>query len=641
MPYPARLNPHLEEARAHTNAWAREMGMLEGSGVWERARPRRARLRAAVRLHPPRLRRPGALDLITDWYVWVFFFDDHFLELFKRTQDRAGGKAYLDRLPAFMPMDLVDGDARAAEPGRGGPRRPVGAHRAGACPTDWRRRFAVSHRATCWTSRCGSCPTSTRAGSPTRSSTSRCAARSAARPGRPTWSSTRRRRGARVRSPRRRPLQGAAGHVLRRRAPAQRPVLLPARGRGRGRAQQRRAGLRDVPRLHHPGGRRRRQRPAHLPAAPVRAHRAHRGARRCSPSTGSTRHEAAAVAAYAQGTAGLAVRRPRVAHALQPLHERAAPRPRRPCAAARPASAPPPPTSAHCSPSAGAATRCAPSRHVPFQQVGPSLLPDFHMPFALDAQPAPGRRPRAASSTGRTRMGILPSDGRLGRGQARAAFDLAAVRGRPRPGRDPRGSSTSAPRWLTWGTYGDDYYPLVFGHRRDLAAATPDHRPAARPACRSTRERGRPSRSTRMERGLADLWPRTAGPMTPDAAAHVPHGRGRRDDRELGVGAGQPGPEPHPRPGRLRGDAAPHLRLGPHHEPVPAGPRRGRPAGGLPQRPGPLTGERRRRLRLPASTTSSRTRRRSSTRARSTTRSSSCRTSSTATTRPRSASSTT
>jgi hypothetical protein len=35
------------------------------------------------------------------------FFDDHFLETFKRTQDRAGGAAYLDRLPAFMPMDLV------------------------------------------------------------------------------------------------------------------------------------------------------------------------------------------------------------------------------------------------------------------------------------------------------------------------------------------------------------------------------------------------------------------------------------------------------------------------------------------------------------------------------------------------------
>ncbi|MFS0513465.1 hypothetical protein ACEYW6_01890 [Nostoc sp. UIC 10607] len=41
---------------------------------------------------------------MTDWYVWVFFFDDHFLEIYKRTQDMAGAKEYLDRLPAFMPI---------------------------------------------------------------------------------------------------------------------------------------------------------------------------------------------------------------------------------------------------------------------------------------------------------------------------------------------------------------------------------------------------------------------------------------------------------------------------------------------------------------------------------------------------------
>ena len=37
MPHPARLNPHVDEARAHSTAWASEMGMLEGSGVWEQA----------------------------------------------------------------------------------------------------------------------------------------------------------------------------------------------------------------------------------------------------------------------------------------------------------------------------------------------------------------------------------------------------------------------------------------------------------------------------------------------------------------------------------------------------------------------------------------------------------------------------
>lgn len=44
------------------------------------------------------------LDLVTDWYVWVFFFDDHFLELYKRTQDMAGAKEYLYRLREFMPI---------------------------------------------------------------------------------------------------------------------------------------------------------------------------------------------------------------------------------------------------------------------------------------------------------------------------------------------------------------------------------------------------------------------------------------------------------------------------------------------------------------------------------------------------------
>jgi germacradienol/geosmin synthase len=44
------------------------------------------------------------LNLLTDWYLWLFFFDDYFLERFKRSHDMAGAKEYLDRLPAFMPI---------------------------------------------------------------------------------------------------------------------------------------------------------------------------------------------------------------------------------------------------------------------------------------------------------------------------------------------------------------------------------------------------------------------------------------------------------------------------------------------------------------------------------------------------------
>nr|MDT0663852.1 hypothetical protein [Micromonospora sp. DSM 115978] len=66
--------------------------------------------------------------------------------------------------------------------------------------------------------------------------------------------------------------------------------------------------------------------------------------------------------------------------------------------------------------------------------------------------------------------------------------------------------------WLTWGTYGDDYYPVVFGRSRDLAGAklcnerlsafTPVDAPATAVP------------GNALERGLADLWSRTALSMS-------------------------------------------------------------------------------------------------------------------------------
>ncbi|RKH47011.1 family 2 encapsulin nanocompartment cargo protein terpene cyclase [Corallococcus sicarius] len=111
VPWPARLNPHLEAARAHTKAWSYEMGILgpprDGTQkeVWsERRFDGMDYALLCAYTHPE---APGPeLDLITDWYVWVFYFDDHFLEVFKYSRDIAGGQAYLDRLPLFMPLDL-------------------------------------------------------------------------------------------------------------------------------------------------------------------------------------------------------------------------------------------------------------------------------------------------------------------------------------------------------------------------------------------------------------------------------------------------------------------------------------------------------------------------------------------------------
>jgi Terpene synthase family 2, C-terminal metal binding len=81
----------------------------------------------------------AALDLVTDWYVWVFFFDDHFLETFKRSRDHAGARAYLDRLELFMsdtpPEPANPAEAALAE---------LRARTVPAMSAAWRRRFVTA-----------------------------------------------------------------------------------------------------------------------------------------------------------------------------------------------------------------------------------------------------------------------------------------------------------------------------------------------------------------------------------------------------------------------------------------------------------------------------------------------------------------
>lgn len=142
VPYPARLNPHLEDARTHTKKWARAFGMLEGSGVWEESDLDSHDYALLCSYTHPDCDR-DALALVTDWYVWVFFFDDHFLEMFKRSQDRAGAKAYLDRLAAFMPMDLSAGFPEPTNPVEAG-LADLWARTVPAMSADWRERFSLS-----------------------------------------------------------------------------------------------------------------------------------------------------------------------------------------------------------------------------------------------------------------------------------------------------------------------------------------------------------------------------------------------------------------------------------------------------------------------------------------------------------------
>jgi germacradienol/geosmin synthase len=148
VPWLARLNPHLEGARIHSKAWARAMGILDpppeesDPPIWDEAKfdaMDYALLCAYTHPDAPQ----AELDLVTDWYVWVFFFDDHFLEVYKRSQDQAGAKEYLDRLPLFMPIypgSATPPPTNAVERGlinlwlRTAPEKSVG----------WRRRFFES-----------------------------------------------------------------------------------------------------------------------------------------------------------------------------------------------------------------------------------------------------------------------------------------------------------------------------------------------------------------------------------------------------------------------------------------------------------------------------------------------------------------
>jgi germacradienol/geosmin synthase len=145
MPYPARLNPNLERAREHSKAWAYEMDMIDvpqhGTKIWDERDFDSHDYALLCAFTHPDASGPD-LDLVTDWYVWVFYFDDHFLELFKRTRDLPAARAYLDRIAAFMPVDgeITETPENPVERGLADLwTRTVPSH-----SEDFRRRFAQS-----------------------------------------------------------------------------------------------------------------------------------------------------------------------------------------------------------------------------------------------------------------------------------------------------------------------------------------------------------------------------------------------------------------------------------------------------------------------------------------------------------------
>ncbi|MEV6168844.1 germacradienol/geosmin synthase Cyc2 [Streptomyces sp. NPDC051954] len=508
MPYPARLNPHVDEARAHSTAWAREMGMLEGSGIWEQSDLDAHDYGLLCAYTHPDCDGP-ALSLVTDWYVWVFFFDDHFLEIFKRTQDRAGGKAYLDRLPLFMPMDL---SAEVPEP-----QNPVEAGLADlwartvpAMSVDWRRRFSVATEhllnESLWElsninegrianpveyiemrRKVGGAPWS--AGLVEYANAEVPAAVAGSRPLRvlmETFSDAVHLRNDLFSYQREVEDEGELSNGVL--------VLETFFGCT---TQEAADTVNDIltSRLHQF---------EHTALTEVPA---------LALDKGLTPQDLAAVAAYTKGLQDWQsgghewhLRSSRYmnegARSTSPWQGLTGPGTAAADVGALLAAA--------------GAERLRAYTHMPFQKVGPSLLPDFHMPFQVELSPhLDDSRHRLKDWA--HRMGIL-QEGVWDEDKLRA-YDLALCSAGIDPDATPEALDLSA-HWLAWGTYGDDYYPLVFGHRRDLAAARATTQRLS--ACMPVDGEETPLVPVNaMERGLIDLWARTTAEMTAEQRRSV------------------------------------------------------------------------------------------------------------------------
>ncbi|MER7840626.1 germacradienol/geosmin synthase Cyc2 [Streptomyces sp. NPDC096040] len=502
MPYPARLNPHLEEARAHSTEWARGMGMLEGSGIWTQADLEAHDYGLLCSYTHPDCDGP-ALSLITDWYVWVFFFDDHFLDMYKRTQDRAAGKAHLDRLPLFMPLDLATPVPEPQNPVEAG-LADLWARTVPSMSVDWRRRFSVATEhllnESMWElsninegrianpveyvemrRKVGGAPWS--AGLVEYATAEVPAVAAGTRPLRVLMETF-----------------ADAVHLRNDLFSYQREVedegensngVLVLETFFDCTTQEAADTVNDIltSRLHQF---------EHTALTEVPALAAEKGL---------TPDQAAAIAAYTKGLQDWQsgghewhMRSSRYmnqgAGASSPWQHLTGPGTSAADVGALLASA--------------AAERLRAYSHVPFQQVGPSLLPDFHMPYEVELSPhldaARSRLTAWARGTGMLAEGVWDED-------KLAASDLALCSAGLDPDATPEELDLSAD-WLAWGTYGDDYYPLVFGTRRDLAGAR--LATARLSACMPLADEPVPVPATAMERGLIDLWARTTAGMSPE-----------------------------------------------------------------------------------------------------------------------------
>ncbi|MFE0582925.1 germacradienol/geosmin synthase [Streptomyces sp. NPDC058874] len=516
VPYPARLNPHLEEARVHAKQWARGLAMLEGSGVWEESDLDSHDYALLCSYTHPDC-DAEALSLVTDWYVWVFFFDDHFLETFKRSQDRVGAKAYLDRLAAFMPMNLADGFPEPTNPVEAGLadlwRRTVPSMSA-----DWRERFSTSTKnlldESMWElanidigrvanpleyiemrRKVGGAPWSAglveyvAAEVPARVAHSRPlgvlrdAFSDAVHIRNDLFSYEREVTDEGELSNAVLVLETFLGCTTQEAAEASNDLLTS-------RLQQfEQTALHELPQLF-----------IDLSLEP---------------------DEIAAVLAYAKGLQDWQSG----GHEWHMVSSRYMNKEAR---ATAPASLPFMPSGLGTSAldlrsvfnRRSMELRRRSFTHVPFQRTGPSVIPEIYMPHRLTLSPHLAHA-REESVAWARRTGLLdpqPDDpgSAIWTEEKLRGYDFAVCSAGIDPDATPGELALNA-CWLTWGTYADDYYPVVFAQTRNPAAAKAAT--AGLIAMMPVDHAEQPSPSTALERGLADLWVRTGAGMSVEQRA--------------------------------------------------------------------------------------------------------------------------
>lgn len=506
MPYPARRNPHLERARAHSKSWARSMDMIDvpqhGTAIWsERDFDAHDYAFLCAYTHPDTTAE--LLDLVTDWYVWVFYFDDHFLELFKRTRDLTGGRAHLDALRAFMPDDgQISGSA--ANPVEAG-LADLWTRTVPARSAQWLARFAESTRnlldESLWEL---ANINADRVADPVDYVEMR------RKVGGAPWSANLIEHACDAEVPAvvaaSRPMQvlrdtfADAVHLRNDLFSYQREVndegelsngvLVLERFLGcdtqqaadrvndllTSRLQQfEHTALTEVPALLTEQGLDPAQRLSvglyvkGLQDWQSGGHEWHLQSSRYT----KPRDAVSALPPALLGASGMGTQAARIASSL----------------------------------AATAPQRLRSFTHVPFQPAGGLEPPAMDVPFPLTLSPHLNAS-REQNVDWAADTGIL-SEGVWDEGKLRA-FDLALCSAGIHPDATAEQLDLTT-GWLTWGTYGDDYYPIAFGRGSDIAAAQ---------ACNARLDEympldlaEMPMPVTALERGLADLWTRTAGPM--------------------------------------------------------------------------------------------------------------------------------